>query len=39
MKNPHGEKKSKSYWGKVWSKFNKIYDDPQLEEGFNLIVR
>ena len=38
LSDPHGEW-SKEDWEGVWEKFNKAYDEPVYEEGFDEIER
>jgi len=37
MSNPHGEY-SKETWENVWEQFNKIYEEPTIQEGFDDIL-
>jgi len=37
MINPHGTNDRK-VWGDVWEKFNKQYEEPSLDEGFDEII-
>lgn len=38
MKNPHGQY-DRNLWNEVWERFDSIYEEPNLKEGFDKIVR
>jgi len=38
MKSPHGQPDRK-LWNKVWQKFQRMYQEPNLEEGIDKIIR
>jgi len=38
MKNPHGQY-DKKIWRQVWTRFNKMYEEPVKEEGFYKIIK
>jgi len=38
MTNPHGQP-NRLLWEAVWEKFNKMYEKPTLNEGFNKIIK
>lgn len=38
MKDPHGQEDIK-VWEQVWARFDKIYEKPTLEEGFDEIIK
>jgi len=38
MKNPHGQP-DRQLWEMVWKKFDIVYEEPTLDEGFKKIIR
>lgn len=38
MRNPHGQYDRK-LWEEVWLKFNRVYEEPSLKEGFDQIIK
>jgi predicted kinase len=38
MKDPHGQPNRK-LWEEIWQKFHRMYEEPNLEEGFDEIIR
>jgi predicted kinase len=38
MTNPHSQP-DKNVWEEVWEKFNRCYQEPTLEEGFDTIIK
>lgn len=38
MANPHDENTSE-HWGEVWQKFENVYEEPTIEEGFDKITK
>jgi len=38
MQNPHGHP-NREKWAEVWDMFDKLYEEPIKEEGFDVVVR